>query len=196
MPAATEVPRGVAESVKSAKKIERASDAVCPPLVPVIVKFRGFAELAVRPLTVRVLVWPGGTVVGLKVQVAPDPQPSATFPRKELGAEAATLNVAEVLPIRRTLERVLAESVNCAIPVPESVTATAFAALDRILRLPVRLPLPVGLKVIEMVQAWPTLRTSGVVGRFPHVFVCWKSPDTVMELIVTARPPLLMSATV
>ena len=54
---------GEAESEKSAKNMVRATFAVCGPLVPVTVKFRGVGTpftglslVAVRPVTVTVLV--------------------------------------------------------------------------------------------------------------------------------------------
>ena len=46
-------------------------DAVCPVLVPVTVKFKGFAVVGVRPVTVTLLDPPTAIEAGLKVHVAP-----------------------------------------------------------------------------------------------------------------------------
>ena len=115
-------------------------------------KFKGFADVAERLLTVSVLACPARIEVGLKEQVA-GLQLSEMFPVNVLGAEAATLNVVEVVPMRSTLDRVLAERVKIGMPIPVNVTEGLFAASDWIARPPERFPLAVGVNVMEMVQA-------------------------------------------
>jgi hypothetical protein len=153
-PAVTVAPEGVAESEKSARKIARATVALCAKEVPVTVKFKGLAVVPERLVTVRVLDCPARIELGLKLQVAPELQARAILPVNELGAAAAMLNVVEVEPMTTTFERLLAERENCGVPVPVSVTPAApLAASDRTVRLPERLPLPLGVKVTEIVQA-------------------------------------------
>jgi hypothetical protein len=78
--------------------------ADCCPLVPVTVKFVGFAELGVRPVTVSVLDPPGGTADGENVQVAPLLHDNPMVPRNVLGAEAETAKFAVLDPIVTTLD--------------------------------------------------------------------------------------------
>lgn len=107
------VPNGVAEREKSAKKIAKARVTVCCPDVPVTVRFNGLALDAVSPVTVTTLDCPAVIVVGLKAQVAPlPPQVSEMLWPNEVAAEAATVNVVEVVPIVTTLDRVFAERLN------------------------------------------------------------------------------------
>ena len=47
---------GVAESLKSSKRILSETEADCVPLVPVIVKLKGLASEVVRLLIVRVVL--------------------------------------------------------------------------------------------------------------------------------------------
>jgi len=130
-PAVTDAPEGVAESEKSARKMPRDTVAIWLPEVPVTVKFKGLAVLAERLVTVRVLDCPARIVAGLKLQLAPELHLRLMLPVNELGAEAAMLNVVEVVPTRMTFDRLLVERVNCGLPVPESPTLVVlFAALE------------------------------------------------------------------
>ena len=52
------VPEGVEVMEKSAKNTDKEIVEVCTLLVPVTVKFRGFAVLAERPVTVSALDCP------------------------------------------------------------------------------------------------------------------------------------------
>ena len=120
---------GETETEKSEKNIVRATLAVCEPLVPVTVRLRGFGTpftawslVAERPLTVTVLLWPGVIEAGSNAQVTPVEQESVMALVKELGPEAETAKVVEVVPICITLDRVLAASVKTAVPVPLSET--------------------------------------------------------------------------
>ena len=61
-------------------------DAVCPVLVPVTVKFKGFAVVGVRPVTVTLLDPPTPIEAGLKVQVAPEPQAREMISQERAGA--------------------------------------------------------------------------------------------------------------
>jgi len=66
-PAVTVVPDGVADRVKSAKKIVNATDEVWLLLVPVTVKLNGFAEVEDNPVTVTWLDPPAEMEDELKV---------------------------------------------------------------------------------------------------------------------------------
>lgn len=76
------------------------------------------------------------------------------------------------------------------------------AALEVIVTLPVNDELPVGVKVTEIEQLWPTFRTAEdpvgavPVGRTPQVLVCAKSPEATMLVMLTAMLPLLIRLTV
>jgi hypothetical protein len=130
-PAFTVEPEGVALSEKSAKKIVKEIVAVCPLLVPVTVKFRGFALLAVRPETVSALDCPAGIEAGLKAHVAALLQARAMVLRNVLGAEAEIAKVAVFEPMRMILDRALEERVYTGVPVPVRLTAVVvFAALE------------------------------------------------------------------
>jgi len=149
----------------------------------------------VSPLTVRALLWPAVTDEGLKEQLAPpaDEQVSAMLPRKELGADALTVKVVESVPITTIADLALAEREKSGFPVPVSETLCGLLAASSVtLRLPVRLPLAVGVKVTLAVQLSPALRT---LGSAPQVLVSAKSPVALMAVRVTATCPLLVSRT-
>src|ERR1017187_2761058 len=131
-PAVTVVPKGVAESEKSAKKIVKATVAVCWPEVPVTVRFSGLALEGVSPLTVRLLACPAVIVEGLNAQVTLLPPQLSVMPwPNDVGAVAATLKFVEVVPIATTLDRVLAERLKAAAPFPDSDTdVVGLAALE------------------------------------------------------------------
>lgn len=193
MPAETEASAGVAESVKSLKKMLSVTFAVWEPSVPVTLMFSGLEVVAVSPLTVTVLLWPAVTVLGLNAHVAPDEQVSVIVSKKVLGAEAVTVNVSVAVPIWMTLERVLAESENNAFPLPESATDCApTAALSEMVTVPDRAPLPVGVKEMLIAHPSPTLR---MPGRVPQVLVSAKSPVIVMELSVSEALPVFVRCT-
>jgi len=171
--------------------------AVWPPPVPVTVMFNGFAVVDVRPVTDMVLDCPIGTELGLKEQVALLLQDRATEPRNVLGPATETVNVVLAVPIRTTLDRVLAERLNSAVPVPDNVSDGVFTASEVIVILPDNVPVAVGAKLIVIVQACPTLREAGTVGKlFPHVFVSVKLPLGAIFVMVTAWLPLLVRNTV
>jgi hypothetical protein len=88
--------------------------------VPVTVKFKGFAVVDVRPVTVSVLDCPAEIPAGLKVQVAPLLQDRAMELRNVLGAAAEMVKVAVLEPMVVTFDRALEESVNTGVPVPDS----------------------------------------------------------------------------
>lgn len=159
---------GVSPSEKSLKKIDRGTVVDWLPLVPFTAKFVGSALLDERPVTVTVLDWPAVTDDGLKVQV-PLVQERAMVPWNELGAAAVTVNVVEVVPIRRTVDLAFAARENSALPVPDSVTVCGpLAASSSKVKVPGSLPDDFGDKVTLVLQAAPTFKT---VGRFPHVLV-------------------------
>ncbi len=167
-PAVTEPRTGVAEKEKSAKKIVKARVAVCPPLVPVTEKFKGLALVAESPVTVTVLLCPAVIDDGLKEQLAWT-QESVMLLMKELGAVADTVKVADVVPMTITVDRVLAEREKTGFPVPSSLTVCGLPAASSLrVNVPVRLPVPVGVKVMLTVQLFPTLRN---VGKVPQVLV-------------------------
>lgn len=118
---ATDGEGGVCEREKSWKKIVSATDDDWPLLFPVTVKFVGFELVAERPLTVRVLLSPAVIMGGLKLQV-PVLHASVMLLTNELGAVGVIVNVAVLVPIRRTVDRTFAEREKTALPVPESET--------------------------------------------------------------------------
>jgi hypothetical protein len=154
----------------------------------VTVKFKGFAVLDVRPVTVSVLDCPAEIEAGLKVQVAPLLQDKAMLLKNVLGAAAEMVKVAVPEPMVVTIDRALEESVKTEVPVPDRLTdVVAFAAFDRMLTLPVTFPVLVGVKLTEMVQVWPTFNDAGTVGKLvPQLLVCPKPPEARMLVMVTA----------
>lgn len=198
-PAVTDLRTGDAESEKSEKKIAKETLAAwellacAVPTVPVTVKFKGFALVAERPRTVTVLLCPAVIDAGSKAQVAPEEQESAISLTKELGAEAETVKVVEVVPITTVLDRALVEREKIVFPVPVSGTPWGLPAASSLMsRVPLRVPLPVAVNVTLTVQLAPTLRT---LGRFPQVLVCAKSPLMLIAVRVTAILPLLVTRT-
>ena len=106
-PAVTVVPEGVAAKVKSARKTVKEMVAVCPAPVPVTVKFKGFAVVAVRPVRVSVLDPPAEIEAGLKLHVTALLHDKAMEPRNVLGAEAEIVKFAVLEPMRVTTDRAL-----------------------------------------------------------------------------------------
>jgi len=189
LPAVTVVPEGLAASEKSAKNKVRATEAEpCAPALPVTVKFMGFAEVALRPVTVSSLEAPGAMEDGLKEQVAPVLQLRPMFPVKVLGADAEIVKLAVFVPIRMTFDRALDESEKIGLPVPvRDSPVEASTALEATAILPVTLPVEVGLKLTETVQDWPTLRVAGTVGKLMPQLLVWAKPlPAVIFVIVTA----------
>ena len=78
----------------------------------------------VSPFTVKVLLWPAVMDEGLKEQLAPpaDEQVSAMLPRKELGADALTVKVVELVPITTIADLALEEREKSGFPVPVNET--------------------------------------------------------------------------
>lgn len=186
-PAVTVVPEGVTASEKSAKKTDNETLAVCPALVPLTVKFNGFAEFAERPVTVSVLDPPAGIDDGLKLHRAPGPQDRLMLLRNVLGPAAEMAKVAVVEPMRTTLDRALEESVKTGFPVPANCSVAAFTAFDVTWTVPVTLPVDVGVKLTAMVHVWPTLSNAGAMAKLvPQVLVWAKLVPVVMLVIVTA----------
>jgi len=133
--------------------------------------------------------------VGLKEQVTPEEHESVIGSVKELGPDVATVKVVDVVPISMTLERVLAARVKTASPTPESETdvSEAPAALLCMLTLPLCLPLPVGVKVMNTRQLSPTL---SALGKEPQVVLtAEKLPEAVMLDKVSEALPVLLITT-
>ena len=127
--------------------------AVCPLLVPLTVKFKGFAVVDERPPRVSVLDPPAGIEVGLKPHDAPLLQVSTMGLKNVLGPDAEMVKVTLFEPIRMTLDRALEESVKTGLPVPVRVSAViVFAAFDVTWTLPLAVPVAAGVKLTEMVQ--------------------------------------------
>jgi hypothetical protein len=152
---------------------------------------RGLDVVAERPVTVRVLLWPGSIEVGVNVQLAPDPQARAMLLVNELGAVAVTVKVAVVVPITITVDLVLAESAKTGFPVPVRETLCA-PVLALMLTEPVRFPVAVGVKVTAIEQLAPTFR---MLGKEPQLLACEKSPLTPIAVRVTAPRLVLESRT-
>jgi hypothetical protein len=97
-------------------------------------------------------------------------QAKLTLPEKPLGAVAVKLNVA-VAPAVTVAEAVLAVTAKPVEPVPvRAIVCGLSLALSTIVRVPVRLPVVVGVKVTLTVQ--PALGPSDV----PQSLVSEKSP--------------------
>jgi hypothetical protein len=94
---------------------------------------------------------------------------TATFPN----ASAAGLTVTGTTPL----------------PLSDTTCGLLFA-LSVIVRVPVRLPVAVGVKVTLIVQ-FPPAATEA-----PHVFVCPKSPETTIEETLKAVGRLFVNVTV
>jgi hypothetical protein len=166
---------------------------VCEPLVPVTANAKGFAIEAVRLLTVTVLVWPAKMVAGLKEHVKVEGQLSVMFPVKLLGADAETVTVAVVFPMRTSTLGLGDDIEKTAAPEPERATVWGLpAALSLIVKEPFRAPETVGEKVTLTLQLWPTLRT---FSRALQVFVCEKSPVVLMPVMFSVDVPVLVMVT-
>jgi hypothetical protein len=125
----------------------------------------------------------------LKLHVAPLLQDSTMeFGRSVLGPRAEMVNPAVVEPIGTILDRVLEESENTGLPVPDSTRVVfPFTAFETTATLPVEFPEPVGVKLTATVQLWPTFKVAGTVGKLiPQLSVSEKGGVTVMLVIVTA----------
>jgi hypothetical protein len=75
------------------------------------------------------------------------------------------------------------------LPVNDTLCGLLFA-LSVIVRVPVRLPVVVGEKVTLIAQFAPA------ASDVPHVFVCAKSPEMLMEEMLSTVPRLFVSVTV
>ena len=176
-PAVTVVPLGVAAMEKSEKNNVKATDAVWLLLVPVTVKFKGFAEVCDNPVTVRTVDEPAESEVLAKLHVTPLLQLRLIeFCRRVLGPVAEIVNSACWVPTRSTLDRLLEEREKLAVPVPVSTSPLApLTALEVTSTLPDSIPDPVGVKFTEIVQLCPTFKVAGTVGKLgPQLLVSAK----------------------
>jgi len=188
-PAVTVVPEGVAVREKSAKKTDNETALLPPPvLVPVTVKFRGFAVFELRLVRVRVLDPPAEIPCGLNVHVTPEPQDKLMAPWNVLGPEAVMVKVAFGEPMRTTLDRALEESEKRGLPVPVTLSPVAvFTAFEVTVMVPVTLPVLLGVKLTPTVQLWPTFKVAGMVGKLgPQLLVSAKPAVAAMLVMVTA----------
>src|SRR5271157_986567 len=113
-------------------------------------------------------------VGGKNEHVALPAHAKLTVEVKLFGADRVIVNVVMVVPTRRVLVRLLAERVNGLPPVPASETACGLpVAVSVTVRLPVRDPPWIGVKMTLSVQEAPGLSTFGSV---PQLLVCAKSP--------------------
>jgi len=111
-------------------------------------------------LTVKVLVCPAKMLAGLNEQVRLAGQLSVMLPLKLLDDEAATVKVADPLPISVVTFGEDEDMVNCASPVPARATDCGLpAALSLIDKAPPREPDAVGVNVTLTLQLWPTFRS-------------------------------------
>jgi len=79
------------------------------------------------------------------------------------------------------------------VPVPVSPTVCGLLAASSVMvKVPVRVPVAVGVNVTLIMQF---AFAASVAGSVPHVFVCAKSPDAAMELIVRGPVPVFVSVT-
>jgi hypothetical protein len=109
---------------------------------------------------VKVLVWPAKIELGLKLHVlAEEGHKRVILPLKFVLVSAAMVKVADVLPIS-TGVAVGEVSVKAARPVPVSATLCGLpVALSEMLKVPLRVPVAVGLKVTLTVQLCCGFRT-------------------------------------
>jgi len=78
--------------------------------------------------------------------------------------------------------------------VPVSATVWGLPAASSVMvKVPVRVPAAVGVKVTLIVQF---ALAANVAGSVPHVFVSAKSPDAAIEMIVRGAVPVFVSVTV
>ncbi len=154
---------------------------------------KGLEVVDERPVTATVELCPGVTELGVNVQVAPEMlgHESVMLLVKPLvlGADAETVNVAEVAPTVIVDELGLAASEKTATPVPLRLTLCGLPdALSVTPRIPLFVaPVPVGMKVIVNTQFACGLRVA------PQVLVWLKSPDMAIELMLRTALPLLVS---
>lgn len=128
------------------------------PLVPVTLKFSGFAVEPLRLLSVRVLDCPAKIVEGEKEQVKEAGQPRVILPAKLPGAAAVIGNVAEVEPTTMVDFGADEDSVNSATPVPDRTTVCGLPlALSAMESVPGRAPLAIGWNETLAEQLSPTL---------------------------------------
>jgi hypothetical protein len=82
-------------------------------------------------------------------------------------------------------------------PVPLKATVCGLPeALSVTVRVPVRAPVVVGVKVTFMVQFAPAAKVAGLTGQaLAPVLVAAKSPEAAIELIVNGPTPVLVSFT-
>lgn len=168
---------------------------------PLMVRMKGFAFDFESPETVNVLA--GGMMVefkaildGLKEQVAPEVHDRATVSVKVLGVEGAkvTVKVVASVPMGRDCVRVGEVRLKIGFPVPVKVMLEApLATLSVTVRVPVRTPVLVGVKVIRKVQVAFWASVKGVEGQ---LLVSAKGPVVAMLVTVKGVSPLLVMYTV
>lgn len=159
-----------------------------PPRLPVAVgvnftEIKQFAPAATDVPQVLVCAKSPDVAIELKVSAACPELASVTV------CAALVVPVISEAKIRLVGEGVAAGVGATPVPVIETVCGDPLI-LSEIVTVPVRLPVAVGLKVTETVQAAPPAML------VPQVFVCEKSPDTAIELKVKAAEPGLLIATV
>ena len=89
-----------------------------------------------------------------------------------------------------------AASVNCATPTPERATPCGLpVALSLMVKVPLRLPLAVGVKITLAEQLWPGPRVLKS-GALAQVLVCVKSPVTLMDVMSRVDVPVFVIVTV
>ena len=141
-------------------------------------------------------VEPKAIFAGLNEQV-PDPQARAMVSVKVPGGNKDVMDMVKVVvvvPMGRDCVREGEVRLKSGFPVPVKVIADAPpTALSVMLRLPLRIPVLVGVKVIVKAQLAFTASVNGVEGQ---VLVCAKSPWVVMLVTVKGVWPLLVMRTV
>jgi hypothetical protein len=114
-----------------------------------------------------------------------------------LELDSVTVCAALVVPsIWEAKVRLVGESITpgavtiATVPVPfKAAVCGEPLALSVMVRVPVRAPVAVGVKVTEMEQVPPIARVE------PQVWVCAKSPEAAIEVILSAAVPELVSVT-
>ena len=193
---------GVAEIEKSPKYTDNESVAVSLPLVtsaPLTAKMKGLALVGESPPSVNILEL--GTVVELKAMLdglkehVPGEQERATVSVKFKlgGADMLIVKVVAAVPMGRNCVVVGEVNWKLGFPVPvKAMLDEPLVTLSVTVRLPLRTPVLVGVKVMEKLQLPPTAMVNGYAGQ---VFVSAKSPEAAIFVTVKGVSPLFVIVT-
>jgi hypothetical protein len=184
---------GLNANEKSEMETLRFSVALCPPLTPVTTKLSDVPETEPSPVTFNVAVCPGMMLAGVKEHEAGEMlvQDRLTLPVNPKDVAEETLKEVESVVLMMDEVAVGADREYATTPVPESETVWgAPPALSAMVRVPLRVPVAVGVKITEIVQFCPTFTP------VPQLSLLEKSPLAVTPVIVRKAVPVFESVTV